>query len=84
MRLLVIVFLIFVVYLVLRVLIGFAALSGRQRKRPEESGGEMVQDPVCETYIPKSRAIEKKVNGQMVYFCSQQCVDAFEQKRRAS
>ena len=84
MRLLVTLVLLFVVYLVLRVLIGFASLSGRQRRRTEESGGEMVQDPVCETYIPRSRAIEKKVSGQTVYFCSQQCMDAFEQKRRAS
>ncbi|MBI3812721.1 MAG: transcriptional regulator [Nitrospirae bacterium] len=84
MRLLVTLFLIFVVYLVMKMLIGFASLPGRQRKRREESGGEMVQDPVCETYVPIGRAIEKKMNGQTVYFCSQPCMDAFFEKRRAS
>ncbi len=84
MRLLNILFLLFVLYLVVKVLIGFAYLSRQRRKRREQLGGEMVQDPVCETYIPRSRAIEKKVSGQTVYFCSQECADAFDQKRRAS
>lgn len=84
MRFLVILFLSFVLYLVIKVLFGFAFLSSQRRKRREQSGGEMVRDPVCETYIPKSRAIEKTVSGQTVYFCSQPCMDVFFEKRRAS
>jgi YHS domain-containing protein len=83
-RLLVILFLLFVLYLVVKVLIGFAFLSSQRQKRREQLGGEMVRDPVCETYVPRSRAIEKKMNGQTVYFCSQPCMDAFFEKRRAS
>jgi YHS domain-containing protein len=83
-RLLVILFLAFVLYLVVKVSIGFAFLSSQRRKRREELGGEMVQDPICNTYIPRSRAIEKTIGGQTVYFCSQPCVDAFFEKRRAS
>ena len=84
MRLLIILFLFFILYLVLKVLIGFSYLSRQRRKQREEMGGEMVQDPVCETYIPKGRAIEKNAGGQTVYFCSQQCMNAFFEKRRAS
>lgn len=84
MRLLTILFLLFVLYLIVKVLIGFAYLSSRQRKRREELGGEMVRDPVCETYIPKATAVVKYSDGQTVYFCSQECMSAFFEKRRAS
>ena len=84
MRLLTILFLFFILYLVVKVLIGFAYLSRQRRKRQEELGGEMVRDPVCETYISKATAIVKDGNGQTVYFCSQECMNAFFEKRRAS
>jgi uncharacterized protein len=84
MRLLVILFLLYILYRVVKMLIGFAYLSSRQRKRREALGGDMVCDPVCETYVPKATAIVKNVNGQTVYFCSQECADAFFKERRAS
>ncbi|MBI3597687.1 MAG: transcriptional regulator [Nitrospirae bacterium] len=83
MRFLVILILSFILYLVVRLLIGFSYLSSQRRKRQEQLGGEMVKDPICDTYVPKSRAIEKNVNGQTIYFCSQECIDAFFKKRRA-
>jgi YHS domain-containing protein len=42
---------------------------------------EMVQDPVCLTYIPRSGAIKKVVNGETHFFCSQACVDKFIDKK---
>ena len=42
---------------------------------------EMVQDPNCLTYIPKSGAIRKSVGGETHFFCSQACVDAFQRKK---
>jgi uncharacterized protein len=81
-RLLVILFMSFVLYLVVKVLIGFTFLSSQRRKRREELGGEMVQDPVCQTYVPKTTAIAKNVSGQTIYFCSQKCADAFFKERR--
>jgi YHS domain-containing protein len=84
MRLWVILVLLFVLYLAVKVLIGFTYLSSQRRKRREELGGEMVRDPVCETYIPRSRSIEKNLSGQIIYFCSQECMNAFFEKRRAS
>jgi len=83
-RLLVILILFFVIYLVARLLIGISSLSNQRRKQREESGGEMVKDPVCDTYVPKSGAIEKHVDGQSLYFCSQDCATAFDKKRAGS
>ena len=42
---------------------------------------EMVQDPVCLTYIPRSGAIKKIVNGETYFFCSQACADEFKGKK---
>jgi hypothetical protein len=36
-------------------------------------GDELVKDPVCQTYIVKSRAIRRVDAGQIRYFCSEQC-----------
>jgi uncharacterized protein len=80
MRLLTTLLLLFVFYLVIKLLIGFTYLSNQRRKRREQLGGEMVCDPVCETYVPKSTAIEKKMNGETLYFCSQPCLDAYLRK----
>jgi len=34
---------------------------------------ELVKDPVCQTYIVKSRAIRRAGAGDIRYFCSEQC-----------
>ena len=80
MRLLVILFLLFVLYLLLKGAIGFAYFSSLRRKRQERLGGEMVLDPVCETYVPKATAVAKMIDGRTVYFCSRQCADAYLKK----
>lgn len=43
-----------------------------ERKQGKE-GEEMVADPCCGTYIPKSMAVIKKVKGEKLYFCSTEC-----------
>lgn len=34
---------------------------------------ELVKDPVCQTYVVKSRAIRRADAGRVRYFCSEQC-----------
>lgn len=66
------------VYLVLR-----ASLSSfLQGFRPEDRGrhalrDELVRDPVCETYIPRSRAITRTAGDTTYYFCSPDCAARF-------
>jgi len=81
MRFLVILFLVFAIYTVLTTLMGFAKLRRSRPRRREELGGEMVQDPVCEIYIPKAAATEKMVNGRTVYFCGPSCAEAYARAR---
>ncbi|MBI3325617.1 MAG: hypothetical protein HYZ81_02790 [Nitrospinae bacterium] len=38
---------------------------------------EMVQDPNCHTYLPRSQAIRRKIRGSEHFFCSPACRDTF-------
>jgi len=40
---------------------------------------ELVQDPHCQVYIPKTDALRRSVRGTTYYFCSRECADEFEQ-----
>ena len=39
----------------------------------KSTGEDMVEDPCCGTFIPKSQALEKKAGGKKLYFCSREC-----------
>jgi hypothetical protein len=45
----------------------------RPRPAPRSIADELVKDPVCQTYIVKSRAVRRTEAGQVRYFCSEQC-----------
>jgi uncharacterized protein len=74
----------FVIRLVLHTLASWfrkPAAPPRQRAL----GEEMVRDQVCNTFLPKTRALREVMDGQERYFCSVACRDrAREERRRAS
>jgi hypothetical protein len=39
------------------------------------SGVEMVRDRVCNTFLPRERAVTAKVGGREMHFCSAACRD---------
>ncbi|MBF0526724.1 MAG: hypothetical protein HQK56_16690 [Deltaproteobacteria bacterium] len=39
----------------------------------------MVQDPICQVYVPKGQALVVKTNEQPHYFCSRECRDKYLQ-----
>ena len=41
--------------------------------KPEPEGEEMVLDPQCQSYVPKSNAVS--ASGR--YFCSQECAQLY-------
>jgi hypothetical protein len=47
------------------------AQPGPQARAPED----LVLDPVCRTYVPRSRAIRARVSGREESFCSAACRD---------
>jgi YHS domain-containing protein len=68
-----------VLYLAYRVLKGYLFPPKLSRRDPpKEINDEMVQDPVCQVYMPKRQAvILSEPNGSVRYFCSTKCRDAF-------
>jgi uncharacterized protein len=81
-RLLQLVFLFFLVSLLLRALFR-PRIRTSKPPAPEKTalGEEMVQDPQCGTYVPISLAVEKTIDGRKVYFCSEECRDAYHPPR---
>ena len=50
-----------------------AGRAERQARGPET----MVRDRVCETFLPRARALTVKRSGEVHFFCSTACRDAF-------
>jgi hypothetical protein len=42
-------------------------------RTPRGLPDELVKDPVCQTYIVKSRAVRRMHGEQVRYFCSERC-----------
>jgi YHS domain-containing protein len=38
---------------------------------------ELVKDPVCQTYVVRSRALPRLVDGVQRHFCSERCARQF-------
>ena len=79
MRLIIIAFLIYIFYRLLK--------GGKsEHKKYDSMGGEskdigeMVQDPECKTYIPIDQAYQRRIKGKRYFFCSKECADIFEKK----
>ena len=47
------------------------------RVRGRVRGDELVKDPVCQTYVVRSRAVSRIAGGQVRYFCSRDCARRF-------
>ena len=51
---------------------------------PQHVDDDMVKDPVCSTYIPKSLAHSHEFDGQTHYFCSDECLAKFMEQHAAA
>jgi YHS domain-containing protein len=71
-RLALILFWLVAAVLVARLLLRRLALPPR-RARPARELDELVKDPVCQTYVVRSRAVTRTAGGEVTYFCSDEC-----------
>ncbi|MGL1930951.1 MAG: hypothetical protein OCC45_04220 [Desulfotalea sp.] len=46
----------------------------------EEVEDILVEDPTCHKLVPKKQAIRLRKAGKTVYFCSEECCDAYDKK----
>jgi len=56
--------------------------GGRPAQAPPQqaqvvSGGELKKDPVCGTYVSTALSVTRRVNGELVHFCSKECRDRY-------
>jgi len=75
-RLIFFIFLTLILYNLLRLLFKTMLSSGKKRDRKQDPE-ELVQDPYCQTYIPKQSALKKKMEGGVLYFCSEKCMKSY-------
>lgn len=68
-RLVVVFLLFYVIFAVLRSIMSRGRTADSSKLRPEPGGEDMVLDPQCQSYIPKSDAVTQ--SGR--YFCSREC-----------
>jgi YHS domain-containing protein len=48
-------------------------------RRPDvPAGGELKKDPVCGTFISTATSLQKRIGGELYYFCSVDCRDKFK------
>jgi YHS domain-containing protein len=77
-------FILFVILLLLFYAILHTLIKGmsvqRKKLNRESEPEELVQDPYCQTYIPKQSAVKKKIAGRLVYFCNQECMKNYINK----
>jgi YHS domain-containing protein len=76
-------FRILVILLILRFVIRLVTQMNKPARRrsgppAERSGGTLVRDPQCGTYIAPDRALALSTGGGTVYFCSTACRDEWK------
>jgi YHS domain-containing protein len=49
--------------------------SSARTGAPSRKAEDLVRDPVCNTYVPRSRALTAVVEGHEEHFCSEACRD---------
>ncbi len=71
-------------YLAFRLIKKYFASAGQKygqmsaRQKPAVRVGEdLVEDPYCHTYVPKSSAYKTIVSGKTLYFCCKRCFEEF-------
>jgi YHS domain-containing protein len=42
------------------------------------AGEDLVEDPICHTYVPIGDACRAQIDGKMVYFCSPKCLEQYK------
>ncbi len=69
------------IYVGYRIVTMFRRMKSQKVKayRVDETpkGEDLVQDPFCKTYVPKSQAYAKEIDGKTHYFCSKECFEKY-------
>jgi YHS domain-containing protein len=82
-RFLFIFFLAMLVYSAIKTVFRSAGRAYHEEERKARiHGTEMVLDPQCRTYVIKDRATTRRIKGDLIYFCSEDCASKHEAQSR--
>ncbi len=72
-------------YLLYRVVKNYLS-RGRNITHHERTGeiNDMVQDPVCKTFVRVKDAEKRSIGGHTYYFCSKECAERFEIQEKSN
>ena len=75
-----------VFYLLFRLLRkGFPQMRGKAGPaeiRTAVAGEDLVEDPLCHTYVPIGNACRMQIDGKTVYFCSPKCLEQYKSEKK--
>ena len=69
-----------IIYFAINLIKALISPKKNGKSKNNNSGEDMVEDPNCGTFIPKSSALEKKSGGEKLYFCSKKCWQQYKDK----
>jgi YHS domain-containing protein len=87
------IFLVFMVRTVYSALRHLFAAPGPGKQRPQTKspsaaqggvGGEMVRDPECGMFVSTEVSHRLQWKGQLLHFCSEECLQKYQSRSRAS
>lgn len=52
-------------------------MNNQQYKMSPAVREDLVEDPVCHTYVPVSQAYKKEIAGKNYCFCSKECCEKY-------
>lgn len=68
----------FIILLVIYFMVKRAFFPKRRKGSPPEAiREELVQDPFCQCYVPKSKSYQVSWKGQRLFFCSKECYEKY-------
>ncbi len=82
-----------ILILLILIYLGYKVVTSLRRMKLRNTGAErehaavtksedLVQDPICATYVPKSQAYVKEIDGREQYFCSRECCEKYLSGRK--
>jgi YHS domain-containing protein len=69
-------------YLLFKLVRGWKTVHGPSKADLPAVGEDLVEDPLCHTYVPVTHAHRLSIDGMTVYFCSQKCLELYKEKNK--
>jgi len=74
-------FLILAILIVIFIILVRAIFPVSNEEQDSTDSMDMVKDPNCNIYVPKSEAVHESIQGKDHYFCGKKCAEEFKQKK---